>query len=180
MRHDHRERHGPRSLTCYLYRTTIGSITALLWMLLNNPAFRAACGFTDRIPAIRTLSRVFSRMVKYSDAVEQVMDEIVGEVRKFLPGQCEEPVVEATPVRSYSDGNRKPPSDPVGEWGINHRAKTKEGLGRWTEGVIRFENGGEDGRMVRLTHSAWSHRSCRLTCASVQKCAARPCLEPTP
>ena len=93
MRHDHRERHGPRSLTCYLYRTTIGSITARHGTLLNNPAFRAACGFTDRIPAIRTLSRIFSRIVEYSDEVGQVMGEIVGEVRKFLPGQCEEPVV---------------------------------------------------------------------------------------
>ena len=112
----------------YLHRTTIGSITALHWTLHNNPAFRAACGFTDKVPSRPTLSRVWKQMAEYPDEVERVMDEIAHEAKKIRPGLGEELAVDATPVRSYSDGNHKPRSDPDAEWGMHHKANTKDGF----------------------------------------------------
>ena len=112
----------------YLHKTIIGTITALHWTLLNNPAFRAACGFTDRVPSRPTLSRVWTQMAEYPEAVERIMDEIVREAKRIRPDLGKELAVDATPVRSYSDGNRKPPSDPDAEWGMHHKANTKEGF----------------------------------------------------
>ena len=65
----------------YLYRATIGTITLLHWMLLNCPAFRAACGFNGMVPSRSTLSKVFTQMAKHPDIVERAMDEIVREGR---------------------------------------------------------------------------------------------------
>ena len=112
----------------YLHRSAIGTVTMLHWMLLNNPAFRAACGFNGRIPSRPTLSRVFSEMAKHPDAVERTMDEIVRAAKRVRPDLGEELAVDATPVHSYSDGNRKPPSDPDAEWGLHHKANTKDGF----------------------------------------------------
>ena len=36
--------------------------------------------------------------------------------------------MDATPVRSYSAGNRKPPSDPDAEWGMHHKGNTRDGF----------------------------------------------------
>ena len=41
----------------YLHKTIIGTVTALHWTLLNNPAFRAACGFNGKVPSRPTLSK---------------------------------------------------------------------------------------------------------------------------
>ena len=56
------------------------------------------------------------------------MDEIVREARRIRPNLGDDLAVDATPVRSYSDGNRKPPSDPDARWGMHHKANTKEGF----------------------------------------------------
>ena len=61
------------------------------------------------------------------------MDEIVLEAKKIRPGLGEELAVDATPVRSYSDGNHEPRSDPDAEWGMHHKANTKEGF-EWVFG----------------------------------------------
>ena len=112
----------------YLHRTTVGSISALHWTLLNNPAFRAVCGFNGGVPSRPTLSRVFSQMAEHPDVVERIMDEIVREARRIRPDLGDDLAVDATPVRSYSDGNRKPPSDPDARWGMHHKANTKDGF----------------------------------------------------
>ena len=67
-------------------------------------------------------------MAEYTDEVERIMDETVREAKRVRPGLGDELAVDATPVRSYSDGNRKPPSDPDAEWGMHHKANTKEGF----------------------------------------------------
>ena len=115
-------------LLAYLHKTIIGSITALHWTLLNNPAFRAACGFRDRVPSRPTLSRVWTQMSEYPDTVEEIMDEIVHEAKRIRPDLGDDLAVDATPVRSYSDGNRKPPSDPDARWRMHHKANTKDGF----------------------------------------------------
>ena len=114
-------------LLVYLFRITIGTITELHWTLLNCPAFRAACGFDGMVPSRSTLSRVFSQMAKHPDLVERAMDEIVREDRRIRPDLGEDIAVDVTPVHSYSDGNRNPPSDPNAEWGKHHKANTKDG-----------------------------------------------------
>ena len=96
----------------YLHKTVIGTITALHWTLMNNPAFRSICGFNGRVPSRSTLSRVFTQMSEHPDIVERIMDEIVREARRVRPDLGEEIAVDATPVHSYSDGNKEPPSNP--------------------------------------------------------------------
>ncbi len=112
----------------YLYRATIGTITLLHWTLLNCPAFRVACGFDGMVPSRSTLSRVFTQMAKHPDLVERAMDEIVREARRIRPDLRDDIAVDATPVHSYSDGNRNLPSDPDAEWGTHHKANTKDGF----------------------------------------------------
>ncbi len=120
-------------LLAYLHRTTIDSITALHWTLLNNPAFRAVCGFGKIVPSRSTLSRVFSQMAKHPDVMERIMDDIVRETKRVQPDLGEELAVDATPVRSYADGNRKPPTDPDARWGRHHKANAKDGF-EWVFG----------------------------------------------
>ena len=117
----------------YLHKTTIGTITALHWTLMNNATFRAACGFSGRVPSRSTISRVFSQMSEYPEAVEIIMDEIVRKAKRICPNLGEELAVDATPVRSYADGNKEPPADLDAEWGMHHKANTKEGF-EWVFG----------------------------------------------
>ena len=117
----------------YLHKTIIGTITALHWTLMNNATFRDACGFNGRVPSRSTISRVFSQMAEYPEAVERIMDEIVREAKRIHPDLGEELAVDATPVRSCADGNREPRSDPDAEWGMHHKANTKEGF-EWVFG----------------------------------------------
>ena len=112
----------------YLHKTVIGTVTALHWTLMNNPAFRAVCGFNGSMPSRPTLSRVFTQMAEHPDIVERIMDELVREARRVRPELGEEVAVDATPVRSYSDGNKEPRSDPDAEWGMHHKANTKDGF----------------------------------------------------
>ena len=120
-------------LMAYLHKTVIGSITALHWTLLNNPAFRAVCGFNGKVPSRPTLSRVFTQMSEHPDVVERIMDEIIREAKRIRPDLGEDLAVDASPVHSYSDGNRKPRSDPDAEWGMHHKANTKDGF-EWVFG----------------------------------------------
>ena len=53
------------------------------------------------------------------------MDEIVREARRVRSDLGEEIAVDATPVQSYSDGNKEPRSDPDADWGMHHKANTK-------------------------------------------------------
>ncbi|MCY4652629.1 MAG: transposase, partial [Dehalococcoidia bacterium] len=69
----------------YLHRITIGTITALHLTLLNNAAFRSACGFNGRFPPSPTLSRVFTQMAQHPDVVEWTMDEIVRDAKRIRP-----------------------------------------------------------------------------------------------
>ena len=117
----------------YLHKTVIGTITAPHWTLLNNATSRVACGFKGRVPSRPTLSRVFTQMAEHIELVERIMDEVVREAKRIHPDLGEELAVDSTPVRSYSDGNRKPRSDPDAEWGMHHKANTKEGF-EWVFG----------------------------------------------
>ena len=91
----------------YLHKTVIGTVTALHWTLMNNPAFRAVCGFNGTVPSRPTFSRVFTQMAEHPEIVERIMDELVREARRVRPDLGEEIAVDATPVHSYSDGNKR-------------------------------------------------------------------------
>ena len=112
-------------LMAYLYKTVIGTVSALHWTQMNNATFRAACGFNARVPSRPTLSRVFTQLSEHPEIVERIMDD-VREARKVRSDLDEELTVDATPVRSCADGNREPRSDPDAEWGMHHKTNTKE------------------------------------------------------
>ena len=69
----------------YLHRTVIGTVTALHWTLMNNPAYRAVCGFNGTVPSRPTLSRVFTQMAEHPDILERIMDELISEARRVRP-----------------------------------------------------------------------------------------------
>lgn len=89
----------------YLYRGPISAITMLHWTLLNNPAFRAACGFNGRVPSRPTLSRVFTQMSEHPEVVERIMDEMVDKAKRIRPDMRREIEADVT-VLGRSPGYR--------------------------------------------------------------------------
>lgn len=89
----------------YLYRGPISAITMLHWTLLNNPAFRTACGFSGRVPSRPTLSRVFIQISEHPDVVERIMDEIVEKAKRIRPDIRREIAADVT-VLGRSPGYR--------------------------------------------------------------------------
>ena len=79
----------------YLHKTTIGTITALHWTLMNSATFRDACGFNSRVPSRSTLSKVFAQMAEHPEVVECKMDDVVREAKRIRPDLGEELVVDA-------------------------------------------------------------------------------------
>ena len=120
-------------LLSYIHPSPVGSVTALHRTLLNNPAARDVCGFTNRVPSRVTLSRVFSDMAEYPETMEEIMDELVRKASEFLPGLGDDLAVDSTPVQSYANGNAEPSTDPDARWGRHQKANTKDGF-EWVYG----------------------------------------------
>ena len=100
----------------------IGDITALRKELLNNPAFRAACGFTTRVPSRPTLSRVFGRMARMRETLEELLAETADRMSEYYPDLGREVAVDSTMVNTNSNPNRTTVSDPDADWGLKRKA----------------------------------------------------------
>ena len=105
----------------------IADITYLRWRLLNEASFRAACGFTTRVPSRPTLSRVFGKMGEMREMLEELLANIVEKLAEYLPDLGKEVAVDSTVVQTNSNPNREPVSDPDASWGLKRSASAPGG-----------------------------------------------------
>ncbi len=105
----------------------IADISALREELLNNPAHRAACGFITRVPSRSTFSRVFGKMGKMRETLEELLASTAEKLAERLPDLGEEVAVDSTVVKTNSNPNRTPVSDPDAGWGLKHSASAPGG-----------------------------------------------------
>ena len=112
----------------FIHSSKIESITALHRTLDNDATFRATAGFGDRLPSRSTFSRAFREMALFPELVENATIELVKALKTILPDLGREIAVDSTPVRSNSNPNFEPPSDPDAVWMRHDKAGAKGGL----------------------------------------------------
>ena len=103
---------------------------ALIRRLEDDPALQAVCGFDRELPTRRTFNRFIRRLAEHTDLVAGCFHALTDQFRELLPGFGDEIAIDATAVRSYSNGNKKNkvtglPSDPEAAWGVKHSAQSK-------------------------------------------------------
>lgn len=84
----------------------IADISALREELLNNPAHRAACGFTTHVPSRSTFSRVFGQMGGMRETLEELLAKTAEKLAEYLPDLGKEVAVDSTVVKTNSNPNR--------------------------------------------------------------------------
>ena len=105
----------------------IADLSALHDELLNNPALRAACGFTTSVPSRPTLSRVFGRLGGMREMMEELLAKTAEKLAEYLPDLGREVAVDSTMVKTNSNRRREPFSDPEASWGWQHSAQSEKG-----------------------------------------------------
>ena len=95
----------------------------------NESSLRKVCWFSDheRLPSLSTFLRVRRDMETTESIMDSRIEEATNRIREFLPNLGEEIAVDATTIRSNSNGNRDPVSDPEAAWGIGNKAGAKSG-----------------------------------------------------
>ena len=95
----------------------IKDISALHKKLRNYATLRAACGFTTRVPSRPTFSRVFCQLKERPELLENCLTATAETLSEYLPDLGTEVAVDSTMVKTNSNPNRKPVSDPEASWG---------------------------------------------------------------
>ena len=115
----------------------ITSLTHLVRRLQNDVIYALACGFDIRepLPSRSTFSRFIGKLAKHQELVEKCLREIVNKLRRLLPNFADVACVDCTPVSSWANPSKKPPSDP--EAGLIYKG-TVEGRKKWTFGYRFF------------------------------------------
>ena len=134
----------------------ITSVSELVRRLGNESNLRAACGFSeyDPLPSVDTFRRVRRDMEAMGEEVESRIMEVLEQIKELIemeegsPGFAEEVAVDATTIRSNSNGNRKPESDPDADWGIGNKSGAKSGKS-WTFG-FKFLTAGDANHGIPL------------------------------
>ena len=112
----------------FIHPSKIESVTALHRTLDNDATFRDAAGFDGRLPSRSTFSRAFREMALFPELVEGATAELVRALKVILPDLGREIAVDSTPVKSNSNPNFEPPSDPDAMWMRHDKAGAKGGL----------------------------------------------------
>ena len=112
----------------FIHPSKIESITALHRTLDNDATFRDAAGFSGSLPSRSTFSRAFREMARFPELVERATVELVKALKTILPDLGREIAVDSTPVKSNSNPNFEPPSDPDAMWMRHDKAGAKGGL----------------------------------------------------
>lgn len=110
------------------YYLPIKSIAGLVRRLQEDPVLKEACGFdiSKPIPHRSTFSRFFSRLTIHQDLVDRCLNIITTELHNLIPSFGENVVVDNTPVRSYSNPDKKIVSDPEAGWIVKEGSEKKE------------------------------------------------------
>ncbi len=107
----------------------IASVSELWRRLSNDASFRAICGFSadSPLPSVDTFRRVRMNLEAMPEIVESRIGEMIGRIREYSPDFGKEVAVDATVIRSNSNGNRDPVSDPDAAWGVGNKAGARNG-----------------------------------------------------
>ena len=107
----------------------IPTVSALHRALDDNPALSGACGMDlpGALPSADTIRRVRRRLAGLAGSLREAIGEPVTELKKYLPDLGCEVAVDSTKIRSYSNANRTPSSDPEASWGLRSKAGAKDG-----------------------------------------------------
>ena len=111
----------------------IADISSLCRRLMNNPAHRARCGFTTRVPSRSTFSRVFGQLTKLSEALAEVLAETSEKYYQYAHDLGREVALDSTMIETDSNPNRTPVSDPDAGWGKKRKASAPGGM-VWVHG----------------------------------------------
>ena len=100
----------------------IADLSSLRKKLMNDPALRYSCGFITRVPSRWTFSRVYGRLKEMPELTDGCLEAGVARLREYLPDLGKEVAVDSTLVKTNSNPNRTPVSDPEASPGIKLQA----------------------------------------------------------
>jgi len=99
---------------------SLPSFAALIRALENNPMLAVACGITSYggIPSKFAYSRFLRKLSqpKYVLMVRNIMRSLTKRLYEALPEFGEGVVIDSTDLKAWSNGAKKPPSDPDASW----------------------------------------------------------------
>jgi IS5 family transposase len=106
----------------------VKSTAAIVRRLQEDEVLAVTCGFNpDEIPHRTIFSRFIGKLRRFQPLLDACLNQITTELRAFLPGFGDIVAVDSTPVRSHSNPNKNPVSDPQAGWIV------KEGDGEHKE-----------------------------------------------
>lgn len=99
---------------------------ALIRRLEDDAGLRTVCGF-GRLPHRTTFNRFISRLSNHVELVEECLHTLTRDLAQRMPEFGQKVAVDSTVVRTHSNPNRKPVSDPEASWTAKNSAKAKGG-----------------------------------------------------
>jgi hypothetical protein len=95
----------------------VKSTAAIVRRLQEDEDLTLVCGFhPEDIPHRTTFSRFIGKLRRHQRLLDECLNQTTTELKLFLPGFGEMVAVDSTPVRSHSNPNREPKSDPQAGW----------------------------------------------------------------
>ena len=85
----------------------IGSLSALIARLNNDPALRSVAGFTDSLPSYATFWPAFDHLAGMPELIARCCDDLLDRLAKLAPDPGRQAAVDATTIKAYSNPNRK-------------------------------------------------------------------------
>jgi hypothetical protein len=121
-------------LKAYLAGYVLGvkNTNDLLRRLQEDPILATICGFDyKKPPCRRTFIRFTKKLMQHQDLLDKCLNEITSKLGELLPNFGQHVVVDATPVHSHSNPDKKKVvSDPQADWVYKEGNKKK----RWVWG----------------------------------------------
>lgn len=108
----------------------LSSMNALVRLLEDDPELRMLCGFSQ-LPHRTTFNRFRSNLTRHRGLVESMQARVIDLLRQQLPDFGKVVAVDSTVVRTHSNENRKPVSDPEASWTKKNAAASKGGKQQW-------------------------------------------------
>ena len=106
---------------------------ALIRRLQDDPGLRVLCGFDAELPHRTTFNRFIARLSDYPDLVESCFARLTDKLKAVLPDLGQAVAVDATPIRTHSNPQRKKCSDPEASWGYTHSPQSPN-----KDGSVKF------------------------------------------
>jgi hypothetical protein len=99
------------------YYIPLRSTAQVVRRLQDDPVLAMTCGFVPgHVPHRKAFSRFQKKLRKYQHMVDECLNQVTTELGSWLPGFGSVVVVDSTPVRSHSNGNKEPASDSEAGW----------------------------------------------------------------